>query len=105
MSPLSRAIRDELVVLLRSDQELRDELRRALGAAADDLLTVGAAAELARVAPRTIGRWIASGALPATGKGKRTRIRRSDLEGYLTSGGRRQVDVDPEHLAELEERG
>lgn len=111
MSPLTRAIRDELLALLRSDAELRDELRRAIAVDNDELLTVAAAAQVADVHAETVRRRIRAGLLPAyfEGGGKRLRVKRADLAAHLEAGGRRAVEPDvevvdtPERVAELEE--
>lgn len=107
MSPLTRALRDELVALLRTDAELRRELRAALAGAEDDqLLTVSDAAAVARVSAATVRRWIGGGELPATGSGKRRRIARADLVALLQRGGRAPITsaLSPEELADLEDR-
>jgi excisionase family DNA binding protein len=105
VSPLARALASELVVLLRADRQLRDELRAALELADDELLPIARAAEIAHVSAATVSRWIRAGGLAATGTGKSTRVARSDLVAFLQRGGRRVVDVDPERLAEFEEAG
>src|SRR6266496_527379 len=47
----------------------------------DELLTVAEAAEIVKVTPHTIYRWIAVGRLPARRYSRRTlRVRRKDLE-------------------------
>jgi excisionase family DNA binding protein len=102
MSGVTRALARELVGLLRTDRQLRDDLRAALELTDDELLTIAAAAEVASVSPATIGRWIRIGTLPAVGRGKATRIRRADLLVHLQRGGRRAVPLTPEALAELE---
>jgi hypothetical protein len=107
VSPLARAIALELIQLLRSDPELRTDVRRALDVDGDvdELLTISAAATVASVSPRTIARWIADG-LPASGSHKSTRVRRRDLERWLTRGGvKPRTGLSPEQLADSEEVG
>lgn len=59
--------------------------RRAVRRQESDLMTVTEAADLLRVHPRTIGRFIEDGRLPGYQVGgKIIRIRRSDVEGLLT---------------------
>jgi hypothetical protein len=103
VSPLARALLDEIVEAFRTNPELRAELRELLGVAvADQLLTIGQAAKESGYSTRTIARKIAAGLLPAVGTHKATRIRRADLVRLLESGGRREVDT-PEAIADLEE--
>jgi excisionase family DNA binding protein len=99
---LEEDVRELVLRLVREDSELRREIA-ALAGVADALLTIGAAAELAGVAAATLRRWIRLGGLPATGTHKRTRIRRRDLHRYLERGGRREVELSPEALADLED--
>ena len=51
----------------------------------EEMLDVREAATLADRTPETVRRWIWSGRLPATKHGHRLLIRRSDLEGAITS--------------------
>ena len=52
---------------------------------AGDLMTTKEAAEILRVSHFTVSRWIARGVLPGVKVGPRcTRVRRSDLEGFIT---------------------
>jgi excisionase family DNA binding protein len=57
----------------------------------DPLLTVGEVATLMRVSNMTVYRMIKSGQLAAIRVGKNYRIRRSDVERYLTD---RAVRID-----------
>jgi excisionase family DNA binding protein len=59
----------------------------------DPLLTVGEVATLMRVSNMTVYRMIKSGQLAAIRVGKNYRIRRSDVERYLTDRAVRIEDV------------
>lgn len=59
----------------------------------EPLLTVAEVAQLMRVSSMTVYRLIKSGQLPAVRVGKNYRLRRSDIEQYLTE---RAVRVDEE---------
>jgi excisionase family DNA binding protein len=50
----------------------------------DPLLTVGEVAQIMRVSNMTVYRLIKSGQLAALRVGKNYRIRRSDIDGYLS---------------------
>lgn len=81
---------------------IRAEVSRQLAAANTNaaeasLLTFTEAAAHAKVAPRTLRRWIRSGRLAAVGAGKLTRIRRCDLEATISDVG--ASSDDPEALA------
>jgi len=60
-----------------------------------DLLTVRETADLLRVAPGTVRRWIASGRLAAVRVGRGLRVRRDAAERLLAPAGPRVV-VDPD---------
>ena len=59
----------------------------------DPLLTVGEVATLMRVSNMTVYRMIKSGQLAAIRVGKNYRIRRSDVERYLTDRAVRIEDL------------
>lgn len=59
----------------------------------DPLLTVGEVAQIMRVSNMTVYRLIKSGQLPAIRVGKNYRLRRKDIERYLTD---RAVHVEEE---------
>ena len=59
----------------------------------DPLLTVGEVATLMRVSNMTVYRMIKSGQLGAIRVGKNYRIRRSDVERYLTDRAVRIEDI------------
>ena len=60
----------------------------------EPLLTVGEVAQLMRVSNMTVYRLIKSGQLAAIRVGKNYRIRRNDVERYLTD---RAVRVEDDH--------
>jgi excisionase family DNA binding protein len=53
----------------------------------DDTITVNEAAEMLRVSPQSVRRWLKDGHLQGTkvGKGKLWRLSRSEVEKYLNS--------------------
>ncbi len=69
-----------------------------------ELLTVRETADLLRVAPITVRRWIASGRLAAVKVGRGVRIRREAVEGLLTPVGARVLDDPDEDETFLEGR-
>lgn len=73
---------------------LRDELvaKRDIKPANDrgEYLSTEEAAELARMSPHTIRKWVRTGRLPRHGTGARVLIRRSELERVLSG------DVTPD---------
>lgn len=79
---------------------VREELAKILPQPADEYLSPAGAADVARVKPATIRRWIRSGQLQAHHAGRAVRIRRADLELFLRSGGRAANDLTPEQLAD-----
>ena len=52
-------------------------------------LSVKEIADLLRVHPKTVRRWIEAGTLPATQMGRAWRIKRSDLKACLAAKGNR----------------
>jgi excisionase family DNA binding protein len=78
----------ELLALVR--QAVREELDRREGGAT---LSTEDAASIAKRDPKTIRRWLASGELPSTKRGRVHRIRREDLDRFL-AGGRADAAVD-----------
>ena len=83
---------------------VRDEVDRALAAHAvpAEYLSTGEAAELARVAPGTIRRWIREHRLEQHRAGREVRVRRAELENLLRSGRRPAndaTDLTPEQQA------
>ncbi len=77
---------------------VREEIARALAERdrPDDYLSPRAAGALADVSPATVRRWIREGRIAGHRAGSRLRVRRSDLERLLRSGGE---DPSPEALA------
>ncbi len=75
---------------------VRDEMKLTATPANDEYITTADAAQIARVTPGTIRRWVRDGELTKHGKGARVRVRRDELEEYLsgTSGA-----VGPEDRA------
>jgi excisionase family DNA binding protein len=64
-----------------------------------ELLTVKQAAAVAQVAPATIRRWIRTGYLNAHHAGRAVRIKRVDLERFLSSNHRVAGNLTPEQCA------
>ncbi len=63
---------------------VRSELKlTATKPANDEYLSTADAAQIARVTPGTIRRWVRAKELTKHGKGPRVRIRRDELERYL----------------------
>ena len=71
---------EDLEPLRRELADLRAQLE---GRAVGSHLTTEQAASLAGVTPKTVRTWLATGALPASRRGRRLMVRRSDLETYL----------------------
>lgn len=71
-----------------------EELERRLGEReGDGYLSIGAAAKLTGYSTRSISRFIAEGRIEASGAGRSTRIRKSELVRALSAPGRtRRVD-------------
>ena len=92
--PIGRAMSDPLDSLRDLISELvRAEVARQLAAApapAELLDSTAEAATYAKVAPRTIRRWIDEGRLTPLRAGRELRIRRADLDALLRSGTRRK---------------
>lgn len=78
---------DELMRALRAFiiEVVRDELRAATSPkpANDEYLSTADAAQIARLTPGTIRRWVREKTLTRHGKGARVRIRRDELERLL----------------------
>lgn len=67
-------------------QIVRDELaKQGKPAANDEYLTPKEAAEIAKVIPSTIRRWVAQGRLTRCQAGGDLRVRRAELERMMTS--------------------
>ncbi len=49
----------------------------------NELLTVSDVADLCKVSPRTVFRWLSEGWLPAIRIGNVTRVRRKDLDAFF----------------------
>ncbi|MBV8756813.1 MAG: helix-turn-helix domain-containing protein [Deltaproteobacteria bacterium] len=62
-------------------------------------LTVAEAAELARVTPGCVRRWIRSGRLAASGAGKLLRVHRADLDAMLRGGSGELSDDELDAIA------
>jgi len=75
---------------------VRDELKSAPAPANDEYLSTSDAAQIARVTTGTIRRWVREKTLTKYGKGARVRIRRDELEEYLSST---TVEATPEDRA------
>lgn len=96
MTPLD-TLRDAIAAIVREEvAKLAPK-----GAPADDYLTVGAAAELASVAPGTVRRWVREGQLTEHRAGRTLRVKRRDLERLLAAPAstRRAREETPEQMA------
>ena len=76
---------------------VRDEIGKT--AEPEEYLSTFAAAEVAKVAPGTIRRWVKSGRLREHRAGRLMRIRRTDLERLLREGRPRNDSATPEQIA------
>lgn len=74
-------IEDALQSIAADVKALRDEVRqlRERQSGSDELLTIQEAAVVAKVGMRTISRWLSTGALKRYGKGRASRVKRSEL--------------------------
>lgn len=88
MTDLETQLRELIVTVVR------EELARQRPAAPVEYLTVRQAAELARITTGTIHRWLKTGKLPRHNAGRAVRVKRSDLERLLATGGRVE-EIDP----------
>ena len=77
---------------------MREEMARTPGN--DAYLSVAGAATLAAVVPDTIREWIQKGDLGRYHAGRELRVRRSDLEAFLTSGRGDHDESTPEQEAQ-----
>jgi excisionase family DNA binding protein len=80
-------------------QCLREVLAEERVANSAELLTVGEAAKLAKVAQGTIRRWLSEGKLQYQRAGRHKRIRRADLEKWL-AGHQPGEHLTPEQVAD-----
>jgi excisionase family DNA binding protein len=72
---------------------IREELRAALrDGPAFDVLTTEQAAELAGVTAKTVREWVAAG-LPATRRGRRISLLRSDVEAWQRGELKHGADI------------
>jgi excisionase family DNA binding protein len=103
MVDLHELIRDEvrqaitpLVEELRAlIMESRSTSSTVQNEALNPLLTADEAATVAKVAPKTIRRWVSEGRLKARWAGRQLRIDRQDLETFTKERGRQgRSDVD-----------
>jgi len=77
---------------------VREELGRMKLASSDEYMKVGEAAELARVVPATIRKWLRTGRLARHSAGADPRVKRADLERLLRTPGT-PSQLTPEQLA------
>lgn len=96
MTDLDQALRETIRKIVR------EEVEAALAdiATPTEFLSTGEAAELARVAPGTIRRWIREHRLEQHRAGREVRVKRADVEQLLRSGKRPANDLTPEQQAE-----
>lgn len=79
--------------------ELVDEALAKRGPANDEYMSPEQAAEVAKVAPATVRRWVREGKLPGHHAGRRVRVRRAELEEMLRDGPRDRTGLSPEAMA------
>lgn len=85
---------------------VREEIRSALsvfaggGFSGDAPLSYAQAAKFVGCSRSTVAQWVRRGLLPATGAGKLTRVRRSDLLDVLARLKAPQVEETPAQVAE-----
>lgn len=65
---------------------IRDELGKLRQPANDEYLSTADAADLARVRPSTIRRWVRAKRLSKIGGARRVLVKREDLERLITGG-------------------
>lgn len=93
---LTRAIAE----LVRIEVDARVRAALAERPAVAELLSTAEAGRYARVAPRSIRRWLVQGKLQALHAGRGLRIRRADLDKLMCRGRRRTAaELTPEQLA------
>jgi excisionase family DNA binding protein len=78
---------------------VREELASVVAKPPTEYLSTSEAAELARVAPGTIRRWIREERLDRHKAGREVRVKRDQLEQLLRSDRRPANDLTPEELA------
>lgn len=82
---------------------VREEVRCAIAdlAGPQIYLSTSEAAEIARVTPGTIRRWVREGRLQGAGAGRDVRVRREELQGIMAPGRRRAPRRDPQTVDAL----
>jgi excisionase family DNA binding protein len=78
---------------------VREELATVASKPPTEYLSTSEAADLARVAPGTIRRWIREERLDRCKAGREVRVKRDQLELLLRSDRRPANDLTPEELA------
>lgn len=94
---LRQIVREEIRAAVR---ELAEAVRARPSGSPEDRLTLAEAAVMARKSSATVARWIETGALPCTRRGKSPLIARGDLEAYLRAEARPGTDAQVEEWAE-----
>jgi excisionase family DNA binding protein len=79
MAALDLATKDDLAEVLAELRRVREALAKMSEDRAEEPLTIGEAAKVARVSRRTMQRWVRDGVLPSVAVGRVRRVRRSDL--------------------------
>lgn len=98
MATLEQLLRELLADVVR--QAVKEELGRA----GPEVMTTAQAAEYAGKTAKTVREWIASGALPASRRGKVLMVRREDLDAYL-AGHPREARGSAAMIASLKSAG
>ena len=68
----------------------------------NEMLTVSEVADICRISPRTVFRWLSKGQLQAVRIGNVTRIRREDLEAFFQAHLTVTTKGRPAHREEIQ---
>ncbi|HEY6038083.1 MAG TPA: helix-turn-helix domain-containing protein, partial [Kofleriaceae bacterium] len=80
-------------------EEVRNQLAKHAAPVNDEMLSTADAAQVAKVVPATIRRWIAAGKLRGFSAGRELRISRADLERLMKTDRAWTDSMTPEQRA------